>query len=218
MSSSAAVLSPISERRGRGRPRGDAAPDPAALLDAALVSFAEHGFAGANLRAIAATAGVNVALIARNYGSKFGLWKAAVDQISSRMRLAHARIAALHDDSAPIAVRLREAIDQFVLFSAGLPELGRFFSDEVARAGERRDYVIEHIWSVHRDSMLPLLREGKAAGIVPAATDPEFLFFMMIGAVSMPLMIRPVIEMELEGDLEDATVRLSRNVASLFLR
>jgi AcrR family transcriptional regulator len=221
MSSFVAAVPTISARRGRGRPKGGLAPDRGALLAAALVNFSEHGFAGANVRAIADAAGVNVALISRYYGSKLGLWKAAVDHVSSRMRLAYASPPPSKDDR-PIAIRLGEAIDRFVRFSVDAPELGRFFSDEVARPGERCDYVLDHIWKLHRDTMLPLLSEGKAARLVPPSADPELLLVMLIGAVSMPLMIRPVIDMELgqqgAADGDEAVRLLTRNVSALFLK
>lgn len=50
-----------------------------AILDAALHVFAEHSYAEAGVRDIAAHAGVNPALIARYYGSKLKLFEAALE-------------------------------------------------------------------------------------------------------------------------------------------
>jgi AcrR family transcriptional regulator len=50
-----------------------------ALLDAARRLFAERGYEGASLRAIAAAAGVDAALVAHFFGSKADLLAAAVD-------------------------------------------------------------------------------------------------------------------------------------------
>ena len=50
----------------------------AAILVAARERFSSHGYDGTGLRAIAKLAGVNVALIGRYFGSKEGLFLAAV--------------------------------------------------------------------------------------------------------------------------------------------
>lgn len=49
-----------------------------AILDAARRLFAEHGYVGTSLRAIAAAAGVDAALIVHFFGTKAGLLTAAV--------------------------------------------------------------------------------------------------------------------------------------------
>ena len=54
------------------------------LLHAATMSFAEYGFEGASLRAIADNAGVSFQLIAYYFGSKEELWVATVDYLFER--------------------------------------------------------------------------------------------------------------------------------------
>ena len=49
-----------------------------AILDAARRSFGEHGYDGATIRAIASAAGVNPALVHHFYGTKEGLFAAAM--------------------------------------------------------------------------------------------------------------------------------------------
>ncbi|WP_067699262.1 TetR/AcrR family transcriptional regulator [Nocardia jejuensis] len=51
----------------------------AAILDAARRRFAEDGFRKATIRAIAADAGIDPSMVMRYYGSKDGLFAAAVD-------------------------------------------------------------------------------------------------------------------------------------------
>jgi AcrR family transcriptional regulator len=63
-------------RRSGRRPGTSGTRD--AILDAARRQFAQHGFARATLRAIAADAGVDQKLIAHFFGSKQGLFVAAV--------------------------------------------------------------------------------------------------------------------------------------------
>jgi AcrR family transcriptional regulator len=69
------VSAPTRGRRGR-RP---GAPDTrAAILAAARARFAEHGYAGTTIRAVATDAGVDAALVHHYFGSKDDLFLAAL--------------------------------------------------------------------------------------------------------------------------------------------
>ncbi|WP_327269221.1 TetR family transcriptional regulator [Streptomyces sp. NBC_01218] len=59
--------------RPRGRPRGNP-PTRDTLVTAARSLFLEHGYRRTTLRAVAASAGVDMALIAYHFGSKKGLF------------------------------------------------------------------------------------------------------------------------------------------------
>jgi AcrR family transcriptional regulator len=64
--------------RRRGR-RAGGEDTRAALVDAARVVFAEQGFQGATVRAIAARAGVDAAMVNHWFGGKQGLFAATVE-------------------------------------------------------------------------------------------------------------------------------------------
>ena len=63
-------------RLARARPR-DATGARTALLEAAEAIFAEHGFAGARVDAIAAAAGYNKSLLFHYFGDKLQLYSGA---------------------------------------------------------------------------------------------------------------------------------------------
>ncbi len=201
-------------KRKRGRPKRENAPDPTAVLTAALGRFARNGFHATNLRDIAADAGVDVALVARQFGSKLGLWKAVVDEIAVRMADAQADIGALQADPMPLGERIGRALDRFVAFNAAHRELGQFFVNEVTRPGERRDYVLERLWAPNRRALLPLLKEGIDAGVI-AASDPELALLMLVGAVALPLITGEMVSEDLGADME---ARLTRQVKTLLVR
>ena len=68
----------MSTRTSRGRRPG--APDTRAeVLDAARTSFAEKGFRATTIRAVAATAGVDPALVHHYFGTKDNLFLAALE-------------------------------------------------------------------------------------------------------------------------------------------
>lgn len=203
------------QARGRGRPRLEHAPDPAHVERIALTAFAAAGYDGASVRQIAASAGVDPALVTRRYGSKFGLWQATVDQLAARMTQMHAAIVRLDDDLPPPA-RFRQALRLFVAFCCEIPELGRFFTDEIANPGERRDYVLDRIWRPNFAILQPLIRYAQDMGVVRAG-DADILVFQVIGMVSMPLMMTPVIETELGARPEQIHDRLLHSLERLLL-
>lgn len=90
----------------RGRRPGN--PDTRArILDAAHARLLTHGYVGTTLRAVAADAGVNVALISYYFGSKQGLFSAVMAlAVSPPTVLA----AALQGDPAQLPERLLAAV------------------------------------------------------------------------------------------------------------
>lgn len=90
-------------------PQTAAADTKEALLDAAEALFAEHGFAGASLRAITTRADANVAAAHYHFGSKEALLRAVV---ARRLRpMNRARIARLDIiEALPAAERTLEAL------------------------------------------------------------------------------------------------------------
>ncbi len=60
-------------------------PTRTRILDGAAPVFAEHGYAGASTRTLAAAAGVNVATLAYHFGDKEGLYAAVLDRIYEQL-------------------------------------------------------------------------------------------------------------------------------------
>lgn len=65
--------------RARRGPRAGGADTRQAVLDAARARFGAHGYDGTKLRDVAADAGVDVALVSYFFGSKDGLFAAAME-------------------------------------------------------------------------------------------------------------------------------------------
>jgi len=126
-----------------------AADTKESLLDAAEALFAEHGFAGASLRAITARADANIAAAHYHFGSKESLLRAVV---ARRLRpINRARIARLDTlEALPTAKRtLEELIRAFVapVIAAGrdLPNGGRDLVQLIGRVLLGHDEVLREV-------------------------------------------------------------------------
>ncbi|WP_405734429.1 TetR family transcriptional regulator [Streptomyces sp. NBC_01537] len=96
----------MNNTRGRGRPPGNP-PTKARITEAARGLFLQHGYRGTTLRAVAAEAGVDSALISYHFGSKKGLF-GEVTQVQCAQSLALS--PALEGDPAGLPDRLLKAV------------------------------------------------------------------------------------------------------------
>lgn len=132
------------------------------LLDAAQRVFAERGFAGARVDAIASRAGVNKQLIAYYFGSKQGLYDAVTDR----------RRALVADFDRPDAP-LPEVVRRYVQAFADHPELERIFLRE-ALDQDPDDVAFDPDVPEVAD-----LRRRQAAGEIAADLDPAVLLLFL---------------------------------------
>jgi len=125
-------------RKRRGRPasrgRGGGADPRERLIEAGLEVFGRDGFDGANTRALARRAGVNLAAIPYYFGGKGGLYVAVAEHIADRLSEAlgpalAALEAAAADPDVPreeIAARLHALVSAWVETLLGRPEAERW--------------------------------------------------------------------------------------------
>ncbi|MFT4043583.1 MAG: TetR family transcriptional regulator [Gordonia sp. (in: high G+C Gram-positive bacteria)] len=97
----------LTRQTRRGRPRGESTAR-ARILDAAGPMFTENGYSRTSLRAIAAKAGVDAALISYHFGGKHGLFTEVMSMTDSPSRIL-GRALEYPDAQLPEAI-LRETI------------------------------------------------------------------------------------------------------------
>lgn len=127
-----------------GRPPLDASRDTrAAILSAALELFAEHGYHGAGMRALAAAAGVRESAIDHHFPSKAALFQALVADFQA------ARTGELEAEFGRGADRpldeLLLGLAQRLLFDLASPHYGRILRVIIASGAELADED-ESIW------------------------------------------------------------------------
>jgi AcrR family transcriptional regulator len=173
--------------RPRGRRPGSAVSGREALLDAALSAFARHGYEGVSLRALAGEAGVDMALVARLFGSKSDLWIAVVDYLAARQAAGRAKLAevALLAEQEPIEA-MRRFIRLYAQFSLAGREVPAFVMQESGRPNERLDILVERLLVPFQQACAPIIGAAIRAGVVDAP-HPELFARMMFASISLPM-------------------------------
>lgn len=158
----------------------DAALARDAILDAAVREFAARGLSGARMDALARDAGVAKGLVFHHFGSKEGLWKAALERIYALLRAGQDADALGALDPAEGMRRLARAT--FRLFRAH-PEIVALMNEENlhrarhVRATPRIRALYNPLFATIED----LLARGRAAGVFRADVDATALYIALAG-------------------------------------
>lgn len=151
----------------------------ARVLHAALECFGTFGFEGTSTRAVAERAGVSHTLLLYHFDSKEQLWRTTMEDVIGRYR--HAYDARLHRiDGTDARACLRAFIENFVQFSAEVPQLHRIMTQESTQGSERVHWLIDNHLSGSFDAAIALIRRGQAEGMVRAG-EPARLYYAIIG-------------------------------------
>jgi AcrR family transcriptional regulator len=126
-----------------GRPKSDDAPATLEqILDAAFRAFATYGYDGVSVRTLNRELGVSHNLIHQRFGSKQGLWYAAVDRAFGRQI---AELATVFDPTLNDPLdQLNHAIRRFLVYSAQHPELLGLMNIEGRVDSDRLDYIYDN--------------------------------------------------------------------------
>jgi len=169
---------PPRQRRIRGTRDADAAR--AAILAAGVREFTDHGLSGARMEAVAQRAEVAKGLIFHHFGSKEGLWIAALEHVYGLLRAGQdaAGLAAL----GPVEGMRRLAQDSFRLFRAH-PEIVALMNEEnLHRARHLRAAKdIPRLYNPLFDAIEGLLREGRAQNLFRGDVDVTALYVALSG-------------------------------------
>lgn len=168
----------------RGAAAAPARREPAssrdALVRAAVAEFARAGFAGGRVDQIARSAGVNKQLVYHYWGSKQGLYLAALESVYAEIREKERRLSL--GELAP-----REAMAQLVGFSfdylAEHPEFIALLTDENRHRGEhlRTSAPLQQMHMPFVEMLEHTLRRGVAAGVFRDDYDAVHLYVSIAG-------------------------------------
>jgi AcrR family transcriptional regulator len=181
----------------------------ARIRDAAMNLFAAEGVAASSMRAVARAADVSPGLIVHHFGSKQGLIRAVDETVLARINLALSEVPI--EGSADDVIEGRaEVVAAFLRSQPVLCDyLGRALSERTEASAE----LFHRLFAfAAKDERLI------DAGVLRADTDPFWRAMHQVVLVIGPLLLRPLIERELGGDLlaEENTTRWARARADLL--
>ncbi|PRY49588.1 TetR family transcriptional regulator [Geodermatophilus tzadiensis] len=150
------------------------------LLDAALKVFAEKGFAGAAVEAIAGAAGASkVTLYAYFPAGRDDLFRELYEEISQELielaRAGHTAASGLVDRVV--------ALTRPLLDIGARPLIGQFYANSDPTAEAALVPVRGHASRVYVELLAADIAEARAAGVVDTAVQPETMAVLLVGAM-----------------------------------
>lgn len=178
------MTNPIHGKRHRKLVQVRAEDTRARILQKAREHFAEYGFAGANVRDIAADAGTTHSMIRYHFGTKDQLWREAVRDMFALL------LKSLPQPDASLSPRerLARSIKSYARYCAEHPEHARITFAETIRGGERLQWMVDEFVKEDHSIVMPWLEEVMEAGIVPKVPILSFLY-AYVGMMQLPFVL-----------------------------
>lgn len=196
-------------RRGRAH---DAEGAREAILNAAEEVFAEHGFDGARIDAIAETAGYNKSLIFHYYGDKLGLYAAVLQRIDRQVAEVQTQILeplfsdeGFASDASKFRTFLEAIIQLFFDILVENRRMVRMLAWEAAEGWQTYRKVASQFNTEDADMLRRILVRARDAGLIRSGMEPVMVFSLAFTACMSYLNFIPLLEMAF--DEEDLSSR-----------
>src|ERR1700736_3216339 len=190
-------MQPKTQSPDRARVRRTRTDIREALLESALVEFGAKGFEGASTRAIASRVQAHQPQINYHFESKTALWTSAVDYLFGLLRDAiygviPAKLAGV--DVPALAAAFADGIRRFVRFAAEHPELNQIMVHEGTAESDRLTWMTETHVKPFFHGIRPTWQVLRKAGVA-APIDSEILYYVLVGAASLPYVNAPEVRL-----------------------
>lgn len=152
-----------------------------AILQAAASVFAEHGYAGARVEAIARAAGINKAMLYYRVGAKAKLYELVVGTLFDRVASAVEQGRQVPGSPPRQLGAVLERVAE--LFRAD-PRLPRIMAWELASGGSNMPGAVVRHWGRILQSVAPLA--------VELGLDPVLTYFSMVGPMVFISLTEPI--------------------------
>jgi TetR/AcrR family transcriptional regulator len=183
-----------------------------ALLDAAELEFATHGFDAASTRSIAERAGAHQPQINYHFDSKEQLWRDTVDQLFGE--LDQAVVDGL--DRADGVPGFAGVLEYFLRFSADRPSLNRIINLEAASSSPRLDWLVETHLTPRFDQMADAWKVLRSDG-AGAELTPEEVWAIVTSFGALHFANAPMLTMLGEGHAVTVDQQIQRTLRLLGL-
>jgi TetR/AcrR family transcriptional regulator len=191
----------------------DAEASRMAILNAAEVVFAAHGFDGARVDAIAAEAGYNKSLLFQYFGDKLKLYAEVLGRADREAAALRTRLFAPlleHEDLATDAEQLRaffvEAFQAIFDHLLSRPHLLRILLWEMAEGWQTYTRISAQLQTEHITQLELLFQKGQRVGLIRSAFSPVIQLTMALHTCQLYLACLPLYQAMLPNqDLSSAT-------------
>ncbi|GHO99638.1 hypothetical protein KSF_096860 [Reticulibacter mediterranei] len=177
--------------------RGEISRD--AILEAAEIVFAEHGFDGARVDIIAHLSGYDKKLLFRYYGDKLGLYaevlKRAEQEAHALMAVAFAPL--LEDTGAPTQAHqwrhfLTTMVQTLFDYLLAHPRFMRMLTWEMAEGWQTFTKIAERFPPEYTDQFEILFQKARKAGLLRSDFLPVIQFTMLLQLCQVYLLSLPL--------------------------
>jgi TetR/AcrR family transcriptional regulator len=205
-------------RRKRGRERVyDAPRTRETILNAAEAVFAEHGFDGTSVDAIAAQADYNKSLLFQYFGDKLGLYTQMLKRADREMGelLAHVFAPVLENGTAvsqadQFRTFLVSMVQTFFDYLLEHPRLMRILTWEMAEGWQTFAQIASQFPPEDADAFQQLFHKAHRAGLLRSDFVPIIQFTMMVPICQAYLAYLPLYQRLLPGEDLSSTSGLAR--------
>jgi TetR/AcrR family transcriptional regulator len=196
----------------------DPSPDRSAetrarILDAALQEFSANGLAGARTEQIAASAGVNKALLYYYFESKEKLYAAALEMVARRVR--DRSMAVLQREASPGERLLRSALDHFDRILTQR-EFQSMMQQEMMRLHKGEEgllpILVKQVFEPLQNLFLSIVQEGIASGEL-IKVDGLQMILAALGGNVFYFLSAPVWRLSMDFEPFDRGVLAARRAA-----
>ena len=169
-------------KRKAGRPKEQSSLNTDDILRVALKSFAQKGYGGVTLNALAKKTGVADSLLHYHFGSKEELWKRSMKLVGDLIYRELDNLFRLINDLDGLE-KLRLYNKKIVQVSAEFPEFQQVVVQEVFSDSPRSAWLIETLLQPTFQFMEDILVKEKNAGRIKNISAPTLNSFI-IGAIT----------------------------------
>ncbi|HVG20901.1 MAG TPA: TetR family transcriptional regulator [Blastocatellia bacterium] len=195
------------------RPKTDDPEARAKILAAAEELFAARGFAGASVRDLARSAGVNGAMIHYYFGNKEGLYRAIIESAASTVR---ALLLNATSSAQTLEETLRRFVTEYAKYIFSHPNLARVLHRELLAGGVHLKQMMQPAtnYKILREALADALKQGEMRKI-----DIDLAPISLMGMIIVFQLIQPVIPVAVgDGGYDEGFIkRLSDHTVDLFL-
>lgn len=152
----------------------------ATIVDAAKTEFAEKGYDGASVRAIAAAAGIEQGHLGYHFKTKRALWEATVDVVFADFpsTVTDMPLPRTYEDARMV---MRAALQSYADYCTLCPEHARMVFNEATSGGERLEWLVERHIRSRTAALEPVFNAARDRGAVPATSFEAFFLAFIAG-------------------------------------